>query len=545
MLQRHQEAIQALNDIARNPKGIPVRFQKGDQVWLEATNLRLPFQASKLNPKQYGPFKVQKILSLVAYQLELPNTWRIHNTFHSSLLSPYHKTTIHGPNFSRPPPDLIDDEEEQEIEHILAHRYFGKKKRLQYLIKWKGFPESKNEWVSPLHMHAPDLIRQYHRRNPPPTIKATLFNREKNITPLTTPVQSTPDPKPCLTCPSIPPSLQSPRPLPAQRPTFQALHPLNRFQFHPHTRCSTTRNGSHSQCRPTLPLWRSSSTSKAYPTSPLPVTSPKGLPKPSKGGKTNMKEKSYISRIASGDWKIVSSTTKRTSPLRQTGMSRTSITPTSSSPLAMGSFALQNGSNSSKKDESPCMQQTMDHPHPLPSASFTHSQTPTPLSQSNPYQLGTKPSSWDLPPPSIPTAALSLIPNNGERGQMSPITERSMRKLSKPVPASALLRQKSRTFNLVDPLSKRASRWPVLLSKLRALNHWHWGDMSPFAVGPGRRLAKSMIEDDRPKRGSNVTGTWSKKWAQGKFGNRAIEVRSFSGSGTGLGSGAVPPGMSL
>ena len=42
-----------------------------------------------------------------------------------------------------------------------------------------------------------------------------------------------------------------------------------------------------------------------------------------------------------------------------------------------------------------------------------------------------------------------------------------------------------------------------------------------------------------------VTGTWSKKWSQGKFGNRAIEVRSFSGSGTGLGSGAVPPGMSL
>ena len=54
-----------------------------------------------------------------------------------------------------------------------------------------------------------------------------------------------------------------------------------------------------------------------------------------------------------------------------------------------------------------------------------------------------------------------------------------------------------------------------------------------------------MIEDDHPKQGSNVTSTWSKKWSQGKFGNRAIEVRSFSGSGTGLGSGAAPPGMSL
>ena len=196
MLQRRQEAIQALNDIAQNPKGILVRFQKGDQVWLEATNLRLPFQASKLNPKRYGPFKVQKVLSLVAYQLELPNTWQIHNTFHSSLLSPYHETTIHGPNFSRPPPDLIDGEEEQEIEHVLAHRYSGKKKQLQYLIKWKGFPESENKWVSLLHMHAPDLIRQYHRRNPPPTIKATLLAKKKNIAPSTT---STKLNKPCVT----------------------------------------------------------------------------------------------------------------------------------------------------------------------------------------------------------------------------------------------------------------------------------------------------------------------------------------------------------
>ena len=54
-----------------------------------------------------------------------------------------------------------------------------------------------------------------------------------------------------------------------------------------------------------------------------------------------------------------------------------------------------------------------------------------------------------------------------------------------------------------------------------------------------------MIEDDHPKWGGNVTGTWSKKWAQGKFSNWAIKVRSFSGSAMGLGSGAVPPGMSL
>jgi len=121
MTKRRQEATQALNQAARNPDEFPIRFPPGSQVWLEATNLRLPFRTTKLNAKRYSPFKVLEALSPVAYQLELLINWRIHNTFHASLLTPYHETPIHGPNFSRPPPDLINGEEEQEVEQILDH----------------------------------------------------------------------------------------------------------------------------------------------------------------------------------------------------------------------------------------------------------------------------------------------------------------------------------------------------------------------------------------------------------------------------------------
>jgi hypothetical protein len=58
----------------------------------------------------------------VAYQLRLPMSWGIHDVFHASLLSPYHETNAHGPNFSRPPPDLIDGQEEYEVECIISHR---------------------------------------------------------------------------------------------------------------------------------------------------------------------------------------------------------------------------------------------------------------------------------------------------------------------------------------------------------------------------------------------------------------------------------------
>ena len=38
----------------------------------------------------------------MVYHLDLPPTWKIFNTFHASLLSPYHETIEHGPNFTEP-----------------------------------------------------------------------------------------------------------------------------------------------------------------------------------------------------------------------------------------------------------------------------------------------------------------------------------------------------------------------------------------------------------------------------------------------------------
>ncbi len=67
----------------------------------------------------------------------------------------------HGPNFTRPPPDLINGEEEYKIERIIAHRHFGRSKRLQYLIKWKGYPKSDNTWEPADQVHAPELIKHY------------------------------------------------------------------------------------------------------------------------------------------------------------------------------------------------------------------------------------------------------------------------------------------------------------------------------------------------------------------------------------------------
>src|SRR5258707_4105453 len=144
----------------------PSQFKINDQVWLDAKNLRLPYQTTKLAPKHYGPFRVNKEVSPVAYQLNLPASWTIHDVFHASLLLPYQENAIHGPNFSRPPPDLIQGTKEYEVDHVVNDRRHGKSRMLQYFVKWKGYPESDNTWEPAQNIHAPELLKKYHQRYP-------------------------------------------------------------------------------------------------------------------------------------------------------------------------------------------------------------------------------------------------------------------------------------------------------------------------------------------------------------------------------------------
>jgi len=191
LTQRRAQAIAAINKVA-NKGTIPTeRFKVGDQVWLEASHLKLPYHTPKLAPRRQGPFHVSKIISPVAYQLALPLSWGIHNTFHASLLLPYRETTTHGPNFERPPPDLIEDAEEYEVEAIVNHRRYGRQHHLQYLIKWKGYPSSDNTWEPEENVHAEDLVKEYHRRHPLGVDKrAAGRGTKKLIRALQTPISS-------------------------------------------------------------------------------------------------------------------------------------------------------------------------------------------------------------------------------------------------------------------------------------------------------------------------------------------------------------------
>jgi hypothetical protein len=102
-------------------------FKVGDRVWLEKTNLSLSYESSKLAPKHYGPFPIIQKISNVTYKLKLLPTWKIHNTFHTGLLTPYKENDKYGPNFLEPPPELLNGEPEWEVKEIMGQQQYWNK----------------------------------------------------------------------------------------------------------------------------------------------------------------------------------------------------------------------------------------------------------------------------------------------------------------------------------------------------------------------------------------------------------------------------------
>lgn len=132
---------------------------------------------SKLPPKlsaQFaGPFKVIKKVGKGAYELELPDTYRIHPVISTSMLEPY---LLEGPDsfdrqFERP--DAVKDDEfpdendRYEVERIIDKRTVrigrGRRPYVQYFVVWKGYPIHEGSWIRENDLNAPDLVQEYER----------------------------------------------------------------------------------------------------------------------------------------------------------------------------------------------------------------------------------------------------------------------------------------------------------------------------------------------------------------------------------------------
>src|SRR6202790_3456885 len=92
----------------------------GDQVWLDARNIKTKRPSKKLDHKKLGPFPITEKVSIHAYHLGLPCAMnQIHNVFHVRLLEPVQPDPFPHRMQPPPPPIEIDGELEYEIAEIV------------------------------------------------------------------------------------------------------------------------------------------------------------------------------------------------------------------------------------------------------------------------------------------------------------------------------------------------------------------------------------------------------------------------------------------
>ena len=139
------------------------QYHEEDLVWLEGRNLRTSQPAAKLATQCHSPFLVEQVLSPMTYKLSLPSTWNVHLVFHTDLLASYWETLFHGENYQCPSAELVQGAEEYEVEEVLDIRHYARMKKRQYLVKWKSYPDSNDEWVDHKDMNAPEAIQDYEK----------------------------------------------------------------------------------------------------------------------------------------------------------------------------------------------------------------------------------------------------------------------------------------------------------------------------------------------------------------------------------------------
>ncbi|KAK3549695.1 hypothetical protein QTP86_007172 [Hemibagrus guttatus] len=144
-------------------------YQPGQKVWLSTKDIWLRLPSRKLSPRFIGPFTILKQVNPVTYKLQLPRGYRIHPTFHVSLLKPHHPSVLPstepGEDAAEPPlPLLLDDWTAYGVKEILDSRHRGG--QLEYLVDWEGYGPEERSWVPRDDVLVPDLLTTFHATHP-------------------------------------------------------------------------------------------------------------------------------------------------------------------------------------------------------------------------------------------------------------------------------------------------------------------------------------------------------------------------------------------
>ena len=146
-----------------------IQFDIGDQVLLSTRYIRFRNCPQKLQRRFVGPFEIIQKISRVAYELQLPEKWKMHPVFHISLLKPWRTSTWSSPVNLQPENVEPATEPIYEVEKLLRWRWVtkGRKRYREFLVTWTGYPLEEAMWIPEKNFTYPKLIKQMMKQDKP------------------------------------------------------------------------------------------------------------------------------------------------------------------------------------------------------------------------------------------------------------------------------------------------------------------------------------------------------------------------------------------
>ena len=143
-----------------------VSYQVGDRVFLSSRNIVTSRPSKKLEDKMLGPYTILRKVD-ESYELELPESLRVHPVFAPNLLRKDSNDPLPGQVQDSPPSIETPKGKEWELEDIVNSRWHYN--RLQYQCQWTGERARDLQWYNTDGCEfegSADIVKDFHDRHP-------------------------------------------------------------------------------------------------------------------------------------------------------------------------------------------------------------------------------------------------------------------------------------------------------------------------------------------------------------------------------------------
>lgn len=141
-----------------------VDFDVDDMIMISTKNWNTGRPSKKLDYQWAGPFRILAKEGN-AFRIDLPTSIKVH-----PVINPEHlrrastSEPLPGQHADEPPPITVNDQDEWEVEEILASRL--RYRKLQYRAKWIGYDDDLNWYPARDFKNSPVKLQVFHAANP-------------------------------------------------------------------------------------------------------------------------------------------------------------------------------------------------------------------------------------------------------------------------------------------------------------------------------------------------------------------------------------------